>query len=164
MVVYLHIEILLNHITNMKLKERYKLNKVAKVGDSCICPSCNSKFVKTNYQQAFCKTKPGTVCKDKYWNTVIPTKRCNTTRISPASKAYMAGKKEDQYYVYMGVTIKCEDPELEERYDYPSVTDQERADIRDREQNRLNFGGSWGDHDCHTERCEFCGYLNCRCE
>ena len=73
----------------MKLKERYKLNKTAKVGDECVCPSCGTKFIKTNYQQAFCKSKGGTICKDKYWNTITPEKRCNTTRISPASAAFM---------------------------------------------------------------------------
>ena len=73
----------------MKIRERYKLNKELKVGESCICPSCNTKFTKTNYQQAFCKSKTGTICKDKYWNTVTPKKRCNTTRISPASQAFM---------------------------------------------------------------------------
>ena len=74
----------------MKIRERYKLNKEAKVGTECTCPSCNTKFIKGNYQQAFCKSKSGTICKDKYWNTVTPEKRCNTTRISPASAAYMA--------------------------------------------------------------------------
>jgi hypothetical protein len=72
-----------------KIKELYKRAKKSKVGEECICPSCGTKFIKTNYQQAFCKTKGGTVCKDKYWNTVIPQKRCNTTRISPASAAFM---------------------------------------------------------------------------
>ncbi len=74
----------------MKIRERYKLNKLAKVGETCICPSCQTSFVKGNYQQAFCKSKRGTICKDKYWNTVIPTKRCNRTRISPASAEFMA--------------------------------------------------------------------------
>lgn len=59
----------------MKLKERYKLNKEAKVGDELICPSCGSTFIKSNYQQAFCKVKTGTKCKDKFWNTVTPTKK-----------------------------------------------------------------------------------------
>lgn len=72
----------------MNIKERYKLNKAASVGDNCICPSCKTPFIKNNYQQAFCKARIGTKCKDKYWNTVIPTKRCNTTRISPANAAY----------------------------------------------------------------------------
>lgn len=64
----------------MKIKERYNLNKKNKVGEECVCPSCNSKFIKSNYQQAFCKSKGGTVCKDKYWNTVTPSKKSNTTR------------------------------------------------------------------------------------
>ena len=83
----------------MNIKSRYKLNKSAKVGEECICPSCGTKFIKTNYQQAFCKSKSGTICKDKYWNTVIPTKRCNTTRISPASAAYMAKNRVYEEYV-----------------------------------------------------------------
>jgi len=65
-----------------------KTNKEAKVGDECICPSCGTKFIKETYQQVFCKTKGGTICKDKYWNTVTPQKRCNTTRISPANARY----------------------------------------------------------------------------
>lgn len=73
----------------MRLRERYKLNKGAKVGEELVCPSCGAGFIKTNYQQAFCKTKGGTKCKDKYWNTVTPEKRCNTTRISPASAEFM---------------------------------------------------------------------------
>ena len=72
----------------MARREKYNKSKSAKVGDTCICPSCGTEFVKTSYQQAFCKTKGGTVCKDKYWNTVIPTKRNNTTRISPANARY----------------------------------------------------------------------------
>jgi hypothetical protein len=72
-----------------KMNEKYKLSKSAKVGDKCICPSCGSSFIKENYQQAFCKTKGGTICKDKYWNTITPEKRCNTTRISPANTCYI---------------------------------------------------------------------------
>lgn len=78
----------------MKMVERYKQNKKSKVGESCICPSCNSKFIKTNYQQVFCKTRTGTKCKDKYWNTVTPEKRNNTTRISPASAAWIERQQE----------------------------------------------------------------------
>ena len=73
-----------------KVSEKYHNNKLAKVGDTCRCPSCNTEFVKSNYQQAFCKSKPGSKCKDKYWNTVDPNKRNNTTRISPASKRWSA--------------------------------------------------------------------------
>lgn len=78
----------------MKMRDRYSLNKKAKVGDECICPSCQTKFEKTNYQQAFCKSKGGTICKDKYWNTVDPKKYNNTTRISPASRRWMAEQEE----------------------------------------------------------------------
>jgi len=73
----------------MKLIDRYKLNKSAKVGQELVCPSCGTKFIKSCYQQAFCKSKDGTQCKDKYWNTVTPNKRNNKTRISPASAAWM---------------------------------------------------------------------------
>ncbi len=72
-----------------KIKQLYEKSKNAKVGSSCECPSCGTEFIKTNYQQAFCKSKKGTICKDKYWNTVTPEKRNNTTRISPASARFM---------------------------------------------------------------------------
>ena len=72
------------------IRATYKTNKSAKVGDICYCPSCGQQFKKTHYQQAFCKTKSGTKCKDKYWNTVIATKRNNTTRISPTNARYHA--------------------------------------------------------------------------
>lgn len=55
-------------------------NKLAKVGIDCICPSCKSRFVKESYQQCFCKTQGGTICKDNYWNNVALSKRSNTTR------------------------------------------------------------------------------------
>lgn len=76
----------------MKIGDTYALNKFAKVGDTCVCPSCDTSFIKESYQQAFCKSKGGTVCKDKYWNTVTPQKRNNTTRISPSSAAWMDRK------------------------------------------------------------------------
>lgn len=69
-------------------KQAYKINKGMKVGQICVCPACNTKFTKESYQQVFCKTKGGTVCKDKYWNMVTPSKRNNTTRISPANRWY----------------------------------------------------------------------------
>jgi len=71
------------------MKHHYESNKLKLVRDECICPSCGTKFIKVHYQQTFCKTKGGTVCKDKYWNTVTPTKRNNTTRISPSNRRYM---------------------------------------------------------------------------
>ncbi len=76
----------------MKIGDRYKLNKESKIGDECICPSCGTKFIKNNYQQSFCKSKTGTKCKGKYWNTVTSKKRNNTTRISPASRAWSASR------------------------------------------------------------------------
>lgn len=39
----------------------------------------------------------GTVCKDRYWNTVTPEKFNNTTRISPANNAYMKKHKIGKY-------------------------------------------------------------------
>jgi len=77
-----------------RITAKYQSAKSAKVGDLCVCPSCNADFTKTNYQQAFCKTKGKTVCKDKYWNTVTPEKRNNTTRISPASSAFLASRPQ----------------------------------------------------------------------
>ena len=76
-----------------KIKELYENAKSAKVGSTCKCPSCGTEFMKTNYQQAFCKSKSGTICKDKYWNLVTPEKRNNTTRISPANLSFMASKE-----------------------------------------------------------------------
>lgn len=74
----------------MKIKLRYELNKKASIKEKLICPSCQKSFIKEYYQQAFCRNKSKTKCKDKYWNTVTPEKRVNTTRISPASASYMA--------------------------------------------------------------------------
>jgi len=72
-----------------RLKQLYSENKLKKVGDKCICPSCSTPFIKGSYQQVFCKTKVGTYCKDQYWNKVDPKKRNNTTRISPASARWL---------------------------------------------------------------------------
>jgi uncharacterized protein (DUF2225 family) len=76
-----------------KLKSMYEKSKSAQVGFDCICPSCSTTFKKENYQQAFCKTKGGTICKDYYWNNVTPNKRNNKTRISPANASFMADKQ-----------------------------------------------------------------------
>ena len=88
-----------------KLKVKYNTAKAAKVGDQCICPSCGTIFIKTHKQQAFCKTKGGTVCKDKYWNTVIPTKRNNTSRISPASRRWLNNPDRVTGYTSEGYKI-----------------------------------------------------------
>lgn len=122
----------------MKLKERYNLNKESKVGSELICPSCNTRFIKNNYQQAFCKTKKGTKCKDKYWNTVTPDKKNNKTRISPASARWMNLESE--------------------KLGFPSH-ETRRGHIED-------FDGSWESHYCHVENCEWCGMKPeyCICE
>jgi hypothetical protein len=78
------------------MKALYNSAKAAKVGDKVKCPSCGTDFEKTNYQQAFCKSKPGTECKDYYWNNVTPGKRNNTTRISPASARFMAKRDSER--------------------------------------------------------------------
>ncbi len=126
------------------MKQLYQNSKSAKVGTICKCPSCGTKFVKTNYQQAFCKSKPGTVCKDKYWNTIIPEKRNNTTRISPASKAWL------------------------QRNDTPIVSgwgdSQREIDREDRLELELNHDGGWDEHQASTSRCEWCECLICRCD
>jgi hypothetical protein len=71
-----------------KLKALYNKSKSAKVGEECVCPSCYRPFIKSSYQQAFCKNMGKTICKDYYWNNVTPTKRNNTTRISPANQKF----------------------------------------------------------------------------
>ena len=81
-----------------KMKDKYKKSKAANVGEACICPACSTPFIKESYQQAFCKTKGGTACKDKYWNTVTPSKRNNTTRISPRNAAFMESEKSKDYF------------------------------------------------------------------
>ena len=78
----------------MKIKDQYNANKSASVGSSCTCPSCATVFNKIAPQQAFCKSKSGTKCKDKYWNAVTPSKRCFTTRISPASVKWLESQKD----------------------------------------------------------------------
>ena len=78
------------------MRATYRRNKDAKVDDICYCPSCDQQFKKQHYQQAFCKTKGGTKCKDKYWNTVTETKRNNTTRISPANQRFRDRHIENQ--------------------------------------------------------------------
>lgn len=80
-----------------KLKEARQKCQDAKIGETIVCPSCGTPHVKKSYQSVFCKSKRGTVCKDNFWNNVDPTKRCNRTRISPASAAWMAEQRERMY-------------------------------------------------------------------
>lgn len=42
----------------------YELNKTLKVKDECICLVCGDKFIKKQWQQAFCSND----CKNTYWN------------------------------------------------------------------------------------------------
>lgn len=71
------------------MSERYKKNKDEKIKMDCICPSCGTHFTKNTKAQVFCRTQSGTKCRDKYWNTIDPTKRNNRTRISPASNRWL---------------------------------------------------------------------------
>jgi hypothetical protein len=82
----------------MAIKNIYNINKLAVIGSSCTCPSCGTVFNKVTRQQAFCTSKTGTKCKDKYWNTVTPSKRCNTTRISPASNDWLVKQELAENY------------------------------------------------------------------
>lgn len=89
----------------MKMTEGYIKAKLAKVGDFVQCPACGRRFEKKSYNQVFCsnaKTKLSNNCKDRYWNTVDPKKRNNTTRISPANAAWSARqsvlREERTYY------------------------------------------------------------------
>jgi len=55
-------------------KARYNSATKAKVGFSISCPRCGKKIIKNTYNKRFCSSK----CKDKYWNTVEPSRfRCN---------------------------------------------------------------------------------------
>ena len=74
------------------LKKYYNLAKGAKTKTTIICPSCGCEIIKTTYHKTFCSL----VCKDYYWNNVTPNKRCNTTRISPRSKAWLERMREER--------------------------------------------------------------------
>lgn len=131
----------------MKRIEIYNKNKAAKVGSTCVCPSCNTSFLKQNYQQAFCKSKQGTKCKDYYWNMVVPERRNNKTRVSPARQFYLLQKAISDIPVVIGFGDS-----------------QKAIDKMDQENDELNSGGGWFDHGCNVERCKWCNCLTCRCE
>lgn len=61
------------------MKYHYNLAKTAKTGSEIICPACNHRHTKTSYQKVFCSNKGNRNCKDKFWNTVDPEKRCRKT-------------------------------------------------------------------------------------
>lgn len=79
-----------------KLKAKYELNKSKSIGEEISCTMCNKVFVKKTKQQAFCGGRWDTRCKDKFWNTVTPNKRNNTTRISPASARWLDKQQEQR--------------------------------------------------------------------
>jgi hypothetical protein len=60
-------------------RDLYTIAKNAKVGTMIACPNCKKMHLKTTYHKVFCnnqKTHPGKrSCKDRYWNTVDPTRR-----------------------------------------------------------------------------------------
>lgn len=120
--------------TISKLKAKYATAKASKVGAECICPSCNSVFIKEHHQQAFCKAKGGTICKDYYWNNVTPTKRNNKTRISPASQRWLdnpdriTGYTSEGYKIIDGVAYdEFDDPV----YDVDPYDDTHPFDVDD---------------------------------
>ena len=68
-------------------------NQKAKIGTSCVCPSCGTGFIKKTYQQVFCKSKSKTECKDRYWNTVDESKRNNQDRLSLSRVVWLFEKE-----------------------------------------------------------------------
>lgn len=56
--------------------EIYHINAAKKVKDECICPSCGASFIKSSYQQKFCKSKNRgkSSCKDFFHNFVNPSR------------------------------------------------------------------------------------------
>lgn len=63
----------------VEAKDRYSINKAAKVGDAIECACCGKKLTKKHYQQAFCPpTGKGSgkryKCKDKYHNLTNPVR------------------------------------------------------------------------------------------
>ena len=65
-----------------EMKRLYEAAQQASVGSDIVCPVCKKKIIKTTYQKTFCsngKNKGRGNCKDAYWNTVDPKKRCRNT-------------------------------------------------------------------------------------
>jgi len=107
------------------LKVLYKKAKDSNVGAEVKCPSCGTSFVKVHYQQAFCKSKGKTVCKDNYWNNVTPSKRNNKTRISPASAVYMM---ENPRYYHTSEGYRIIDGVAYDEFDEPMYVVDEMMD------------------------------------
>lgn len=125
--------------SKQKLITLYEDCKKAKIGSTIICPSCNTQHTKNAYNTVFCKSKGSTKCKDNYWNNVTPSKRNNTTRISPANARY-----------YNSVIL----PNEALKRGYPNVSEM------------LNDVDDTDSLSCTVLPCEWCGlkYQYCQCE
>jgi endogenous inhibitor of DNA gyrase (YacG/DUF329 family) len=77
-----------------EMKHRYSVAEKSKIGVRINCPACSRLITKKSYQHKFCNKR----CKDFYWNNVIETKRNNVSRISPASRRYMAERDENRVF------------------------------------------------------------------
>ncbi len=121
------------------MKTRYNLAKMAAVGSDISCPACNKSHKKNTYNKVFCsnqKTRAVRNCKDMFWNTVDPEKKCRNTP-------------------YFNDVIM---PKIAAERGFPDVeTMRNHVDDSD---------GTWDAHECHVENCEYCGLKPeyCRCE
>ena len=61
---------------------QFNINSELKVGNKMNCPSCNVEFVKSHYQQKFCKSKVKgkSSCKDFFHNFAGSTARQERTK------------------------------------------------------------------------------------
>lgn len=70
----------------VEAKDRYSINKAARVGATIECACCGKSLVKKHYQQAFCppvNKRHGKryVCKDRYWNATVPERAARANAI-----------------------------------------------------------------------------------
>lgn len=159
----------LSKVDRMKL--RYEEAKSARVGEMILCPSCGNKHLKNQYNTTFCSRK----CKDKYWNTVDPNKRCrkNDYYYSKILNHVPNGLPNAVYgnLDYRGLTMFCSengiDPNLtssKNRY-YREVVLQNKSRMRgfeSREQEEQAYcDESLGDESesfgCTLAICDICG-------
>jgi hypothetical protein len=77
------------------LKQLYNLAKSIKVGNTFVCPSCGTSEIKKHYNQAFCKSKEKTKCKDYYWNNVDESKRNNVDRPSLSRVKFVSKRNKE---------------------------------------------------------------------
>lgn len=107
----------------------YERAKKAIVGSTIRCPYCNKNHTKNTYQKVFCsnqKTRGRNNCKDNFWNTVDPNKRCRDTPY------------------YQNVIL----PGIAREYGFPDVeTMRNHVD---------EFDGSWDAHQANVGNCEWC--------